>query len=56
MKPIVLDNGSYMLKAGFAGEGRPRAIFPNIIGKPKHQTSVLGMGAKKMLYWRGSPN
>ncbi len=27
---IIIDNGSRMIKAGFAGEDAPRAVFPNI--------------------------
>ena len=28
---LVVDNGSDMCKAGFAGEDAPRAVFPSII-------------------------
>ena len=40
---IVLDNGSGMVKAGFAGDEAPRAVFPSIIGRPRHKvnSSVL---------------
>jgi len=31
---VVLDNGSYMMKAGFAGGDAPRAVFPNLCGEP----------------------
>lgn len=34
---VVLDNGSGMCKAGFAGDDAPRAVFPSIVGKPRHQ-------------------
>ncbi|KAF9109644.1 Actin-1 [Mortierella sp. AM989] len=30
---IVIDNGSGSIKAGFAGEGAPRNIFPSIVGR-----------------------
>ncbi|KAG8868449.1 actin [Serendipita sp. 405] len=43
---IVLDNGSGMCKAGFAGDDAPRAVFPSIIGRPRHQTSMIGMNYK----------
>ena len=33
---LVIDNGSGMCKAGFAGDDAPRAVFPSIIGRPKH--------------------
>jgi hypothetical protein len=32
---IVVDNGSGMCKAGFAGDDCPRAVFPSIVGWPK---------------------
>ena len=31
-KAIVIDNGSGMMKAGFAGDDAPRAVFPSIVG------------------------
>ena len=34
---LVIDNGSGMVKAGFAGEDAPRAVFPSVVGRPKHQ-------------------
>jgi len=30
-------NGSGMCKAGFAGDDAPRAVFPSIVGRPRHQ-------------------
>lgn len=33
---IIIDNGSGMVKAGFAGEEAPRAVFPAVVGRPKH--------------------
>ncbi len=32
---LVVDNGSGMCKAGFAGDDAPRAVFPSIIGRPR---------------------
>ena len=43
MLPIVIDNGSGMCKAGFASEDAPRAVFPCIIGRPKHHDVMVGM-------------
>ena len=34
---LVLDNGSGVNKAGFAGDDAPRAVFPSIVGRPRHQ-------------------
>ncbi len=36
---LVVDNGSGMCKAGFAGDDAPRAVFPSIVGRPRHQAS-----------------
>ena len=33
---VVIDNGSHSIKAGFAGEDEPRAIFRTVVGRPKH--------------------
>ncbi|KAJ1508470.1 hypothetical protein HMI54_001376 [Coelomomyces lativittatus] len=43
---LVIDNGSGMCKAGFAGDDAPRAVFPSIIGRPRHQGVMVGMGQK----------
>merc|ERR1712013_453557 len=43
---LVVDNGSGMCKAGFAGDDAPRAVFPSIVGRPRHQGVVVGMGQK----------
>jgi actin beta/gamma 1 len=34
---LVVDNGSGMCKAGFAGDDDPRAVFPSIVGHHLHQ-------------------
>uniref|UniRef100_A0A2K5E9H8 Actin gamma 1 n=1 Tax=Aotus nancymaae TaxID=37293 RepID=A0A2K5E9H8_AOTNA len=43
---LVIDNGSGMCKAGFAGDDAPRAVFPSIVGRPRHQGVMGGMGQK----------
>jgi actin-related protein len=42
---IVIDNGSGMIKGGFAGDDAPRAVFPSIVGRPR-QGVMVGMGQK----------
>jgi actin-related protein len=42
----VIDNGSGMVKDGFAGDDAPRAVFPSIVGRPRHQGVMVGMGQK----------
>ena len=37
---LVVDNGSGMCKAGFAGDDAPRAVFPSIVGRPRHQVCI----------------
>jgi len=43
---LVVDNGSGMCKAGFAGDDAPRAVFPSIIGRPKMPGIMVGMDQK----------
>jgi actin-related protein len=43
---LVVDNGSGMVKSGFAGDDAPRAVFPSIVGRSKHQASMVGMAQK----------
>lgn len=37
---LVCDNGSGLVKAGFAGDDAPRAVFPSIVGRPRHQVCL----------------
>jgi len=43
---VIIDNGSGMCKAGFAGEDAPRAVFPALVGRPRHQGIMVGMNNK----------
>jgi len=43
---LVVDNGSGMCKAGFAGDDAPRAVFPSIVGRPKMPGIMVGMDSK----------
>lgn len=58
---LVIETGSGMCKAGFAGDGKktyfplnrfnfvsdaPRAVFPCIVGRPRHRGVMVGMGQK----------
>jgi actin beta/gamma 1 len=43
---LVIDNGSGMCKAGFAGDDAPRCVFPSIVGRPRHVGVMVGMGQK----------
>jgi len=47
---LVVDNGSGMVKAGFAGDDAPRAVFPSIVGRPLYKI-IMGTSAKE--YYTG---
>eukprot|EP01025_Chloroclados_australasicus_P048515 TRINITY_DN54_c0_g2_i2.p2 TRINITY_DN54_c0_g2~~TRINITY_DN54_c0_g2_i2.p2 ORF type:complete len:377 (-),score=62.42 TRINITY_DN54_c0_g2_i2:1-1131(-) len=47
VQAIVCDNGSGVVKAGFAGDDAPRAVFPSIVGRPRHTGVMVGMGQKE---------
>ncbi|KAE9383176.1 actin E2, partial [Gymnopus androsaceus JB14] len=42
----VIDNGSAMCKAGFAGDDAPRAVFPSLVGRRRQQSSMVGFSNK----------
>jgi len=49
-EPIVIDLGSTMIKAGFAGEAAPRVVFPSVVGRSGSGSSVyVGEEAKQQL-------
>ncbi|KAK4526019.1 hypothetical protein GAYE_SCF19G3930 [Galdieria yellowstonensis] len=43
---LVVDNGSGMVKAGYAGDDAPKVVFPSIVGRPRHKAIMVGMGQK----------
>ena len=45
VKALVLDNGSFMCKVGFAGDDAPRAVFPSVVGRqrPTGLTKMVAM-------------
>mmetsp|Transcript_162982 Transcript_162982/g.313067 ORF Transcript_162982/g.313067 Transcript_162982/m.313067 type:complete len:379 (-) Transcript_162982:114-1250(-) len=43
---LVVDNGSGMCKAGFAGDEAPRCVFPSLVGRPRQQRILLGTDTK----------
>ncbi|URD79165.1 ACTIN [Musa troglodytarum] len=40
------SNLSSVIMAGFAGDDAPRAVFPSIVGRPRHTGVMVGMGQK----------
>ncbi|RIA97220.1 actin-related protein [Glomus cerebriforme] len=41
-QPVVIDNGSGVIKAGFAGDDSPKCFFPSYVGRPKHVRIMAG--------------
>eukprot|EP01088_Endostelium_zonatum_P016334 TRINITY_DN4386_c0_g1_i1.p1 TRINITY_DN4386_c0_g1~~TRINITY_DN4386_c0_g1_i1.p1 ORF type:complete len:501 (+),score=160.22 TRINITY_DN4386_c0_g1_i1:251-1753(+) len=46
IQALVVDGGSGWMKGGFAGDDAPRAVFPSIVGRPRHTGVMVGMGQK----------
>eukprot|EP00761_Pharyngomonas_kirbyi_P000577 gb/GECH01000577.1/.p1 GENE.gb/GECH01000577.1/~~gb/GECH01000577.1/.p1 ORF type:complete len:375 (+),score=76.20 gb/GECH01000577.1/:1-1125(+) len=44
---IVLDSGSGMLKIGYAGDNTPLAEVHSVIGRPKYDKTMMGLGEKE---------
>ncbi|KFY68815.1 hypothetical protein V496_00770 [Pseudogymnoascus sp. VKM F-4515 (FW-2607)] len=43
---LVIDNGSSMCKAGFAGDDAPRTVFPSIVGHPPNYIIMVRRSQK----------
>jgi actin-related protein len=43
---VVIDNGSTTVRAGFAGDDAPVAVFPSVVGRPKDPNAFVGMAIK----------
>lgn len=41
-KPLVIDNGSGVVKAGYGGDEQPSSVFPSIIAYPKQKGIIVG--------------
>ncbi|KAI0286971.1 actin family [Russula aff. rugulosa BPL654] len=41
-QPVVIDNGSGTIKAGFAGQDHPKCFSPSYVGRPKHTRVMAG--------------
>lgn len=50
VKPIVIDNGSGVVKAGFGGDLQPSVVFPSIIGYPKSESQMVGINNNKSCF------
>ena len=43
-QPVVIDNGSGTIKAGFAGDQVPKCFFPSYVGRAKHPRVMIQPG------------
>jgi centractin len=41
-QPVVIDNGTGVIRAGFAGEDHASVLLRNVVGRPKHQRVMAG--------------
>ena len=46
IQALVVDIGSHLCRAGFAGDDVPRVIFPSVIGRPYIVNGSVSMGCK----------
>ncbi|XP_064404134.1 protein mono-ADP-ribosyltransferase PARP4-like isoform X3 [Halichondria panicea] len=46
IESLVIDTGMATVKAGMAGDDAPRAVFPALVGRPRHMGVMVGMGQK----------
>jgi len=46
-KPLVIDNGSGVVKAGYGGEEHPSSVFPSIVAYPKNKGVIIGGSGEK---------
>jgi actin beta/gamma 1 len=47
VRALVIDNGSGMCKAGFAGDDAPRAVFPTVVGRYNpNRRYLVGLNTK----------
>ncbi|XP_052769610.1 actin-3-like isoform X1 [Mya arenaria] len=43
VQPIVMDMGTGVMRAGFAGDDAPRVVFTSVLGSPKHDVVMRNM-------------
>lgn len=49
-KPVVIDNGTGFIKAGFAGDKLPRVVSPSVVGRPVYGDRVAFSDNHKSVY------
>ena len=50
VKIVVIDNGSFAIKAGFAGDDTPKSVFQSVVGRPKYKRAFTPGGQDRDLY------
>ncbi|KAG2389097.1 hypothetical protein C9374_014497 [Naegleria lovaniensis] len=50
--PVIVDNGSLLIKAGFSGEEKPACVVSSLVGRPKptHKSPEMLGAESKLLY------
>jgi actin-related protein len=43
---VIIDIGQGSTKVGFAGEEKPRSVFPTVTGKPRYQQMMAGVNVQ----------
>jgi len=43
METVVIDNGTFSIKAGLAGTDQPHIIIPSVVGTAKNQSDMVGI-------------
>lgn len=46
---VVIDNGSWMCRVGFASDDAPQATFPSIVGHPSMDYSIGKMNGRRYI-------
>lgn len=54
MSSIILDCGTGVVKAGFAGDDAPSSVFPTVVGHPKHSPTPMVATNSTCDYFVGS--
>ena len=51
---VVMDNGSGVCKAGFAGDDAPRVVISSVVGRPRYQEAMVDTGVEQKDFYVGS--
>lgn len=48
--PVIIDNGTGYIKAGFGGEETPSHLVPTVVGRPKFTNVMIGSNTKTVFF------